>query len=49
MNCHKISESHVWRYSKHNKFRRCVKCKSKIKMTQKEFDAKWGKNQILVQ
>jgi hypothetical protein len=23
MNCHKISEAHVWRYSKHNKMRRC--------------------------
>lgn len=49
MNCNKISEAHVWRYSKHNKTRRCVKCKSKVKLTQAEFDSKWGKSGIIVQ
>ena len=33
MNCHQKSESHAWRYSKHNKVRRCVKCKSKLPIT----------------
>ncbi len=42
MNCHQISESHVWRYSKHNKVRRCVKCKSKLRITKEEFALKWG-------
>jgi hypothetical protein len=42
MNCHKISEAHVWRYSKSTKMRRCVKCKSKIAITEKEFNLKWG-------
>ena len=43
MNCHKISEAHVWRYSKSTKMRRCVKCKSKVAITEKEFNLKWGK------
>ena len=42
MNCHQKSEAHVWRYSKHNKFRRCVKCKSKLQLTKEEFEFKWG-------
>jgi hypothetical protein len=42
MNCHQKSEPHVWRYSKHNKFRRCVKCKSKLPITKEEFNLKWG-------
>ena len=42
MNCHQKSESHVWRYSKHNKTRRCLKCKSLIKITKEEFALKWG-------
>ena len=42
MNCHKISEAHVWRYSKSTKTRRCVKCKSKVAMTEKEIASKWG-------
>ena len=42
MNCHQKSEPHVWRYSKHNKVRRCVKCKSKLPITKEEFDLKWG-------
>ena len=42
MNCHKISEAHVWRYSKSTKMRRCVKCKSKVAITEKEFNLKWG-------
>jgi hypothetical protein len=42
MNCHQKSESHVWRYSKHNKVRRCVKCKSKLPITKEEFALKWG-------
>lgn len=42
MNCQKISEAHVWRYSKHNKMRRCLKCKSRIAITETEFAAKWG-------
>jgi len=42
MNCHQKSESHVWRYSKHNKTRRCLKCKSLIKITKEEFTLKWG-------
>jgi len=42
MNCHKISEAHVWRYSKSTKMRRCVKCKSRIAITEKEFNLKWG-------
>ena len=42
MNCHQKSEAHVWRYSKHNKTRRCLKCKSLIKITKEEFALKWG-------
>ena len=42
MNCHQKSEAHVWRYSKHNKVRRCVKCKSKLPITKEEFALKWG-------
>jgi len=42
MNCHKISEAHVWRHSKSTKMRRCVKCKSRIAITEKEFNLKWG-------
>ncbi len=42
MNCHQKSEAHVWRYSKHNKVRRCVKCKSKLRITKEEFALKWG-------
>jgi len=42
MNCHKISEAHVWRYSKHTKMRRCLKCKSRITITAEEFAQKWG-------
>ena len=42
MNCHQKSEALVWRYSKHNKVRRCVKCKSKLPITKEEFDLKWG-------
>jgi hypothetical protein len=42
MNCHQKSESHAWRYSKHNKVRRCVKCKSKLPITKEEFALKWG-------
>jgi len=42
MNCHKISEAHVWRYSKHTKMRRCLKCKSRVPITEKEFASKWG-------
>ncbi len=49
MNCNKISEAHVWRYSKTNKTRRCLKCKSKVQMTQEEFENKWGKKQITAQ
>ncbi|NQV40117.1 MAG: hypothetical protein HQ505_06210 [Nitrosopumilus sp.] len=42
MNCNKISEAHVWRYSKHTKMRRCLKCKSRIAITAEEFAQKWG-------
>ncbi len=42
MNCQQKSESHAWRYSKHNKVRRCVKCKSKLPITKEEFALKWG-------
>ena len=42
MNCHKKGESHVWRYSKATKMRRCLKCKSRIKITKEEFALKWG-------
>ena len=42
MNCHQISEAHVWRFSKHNKIKRCVKCKSRITITKEEFALKWG-------
>ena len=42
MNCHQKSEAHVWRYSKTNKTRRCLKCKSLIKLTKEEFALKWG-------
>ncbi len=42
MNCHQKSESHLWRYSKTNKTRRCLKCKSLIKITKEEFALKWG-------
>ena len=42
MNCHKKSEAHLWRYSKHNKTRRCLKCKSLIPITEKEYYLKWG-------
>jgi hypothetical protein len=47
MNCHKISEAHVWRYSKHNKMRRCLKCKSRVKMTEQEYHLKWGMHKII--
>ena len=47
MNCHKISEAHVWRYSKSTKMRRCVKCKSRVKITEKEFDLKCGMKKIV--
>ncbi|QLH02445.1 hypothetical protein C5F47_02135 [Nitrosopumilus cobalaminigenes] len=46
MNCHKISEPHVWRYSKHTKMRRCLKCKSRLQMTEKEYHLKWGMHKI---
>ena len=42
MNCHQKSEAHLWRYSKTNKTRRCLKCKSLIKITKEEFALKWG-------
>ncbi len=42
MNCHQKSEAHLWRYSKTNKTRRCLKCKSLIKLTKEEFALKWG-------
>jgi hypothetical protein len=42
MNCHQKSEAHLWRYSKTNKTRRCLKCKSLIKLTKEEFAFKWG-------
>ena len=42
MNCHKKREAHLWRYSKHNKVRKCLKCKSKIPITQKEYHLRWG-------
>ncbi len=42
MNCHQKSEAHVWRFSKHTKMRRCLKCKSKIPITKEEFEQKWG-------
>ena len=42
MNCHQKSEAHVWRFSKHTKMRRCVKCKSRIPITKEEFAQKWG-------
>ncbi len=42
MNCQQKSESHAWRYSKHKKVRRCVKCKSKLPITKEEFALKWG-------
>jgi hypothetical protein len=42
MNCNKISEAHIWRYSKHTKIRRCLKCKSRIPITEKEYHLKWG-------
>ena len=42
MNCNQKSESHVWRFSKHNKIRRCVKCKSRIPITKEEFALKGG-------
>jgi len=41
MNCHKISEAHIWRYSKSTKMRRCVKCKSRVPMTEKELAQKF--------
>ena len=46
MNCHQKSEPHVWRYSKHNKFRRCVKCKSKLPMTKEEFNLSCYYNEL---
>ena len=42
MNCHKHSEAHIWRYSKHDKIRRCLKCKSRIPISKKEYYLKWG-------
>ena len=42
VNCNKRSEAHVWRYSKHIKIRRCLKCKSRIPITEKEYHLKWG-------
>ena len=48
MNCHKISEAHVWRYSKSTKMRRCVKCKSRVAITEKEFNLKWGAKKPVV-
>ncbi|MHA7734671.1 hypothetical protein [Nitrosopumilus sp. S6] len=42
MNCNKRSEAHVWRFSKHNKIRRCLKCKTRIPITEKEYHQKWG-------
>jgi hypothetical protein len=36
MNCHQKSEAHLWRYSKTNKTRRCLKCKSLIPLTKEE-------------
>ena len=42
MNYHKKGEVHIWRYSKHNKTRRCLKCKSTIPITEKEYHLKWG-------
>ena len=48
MNCHQKSEAHVWRYSKHTKMRRCVKCKSRIKFTKEVFALKWGVRKSIV-
>ncbi|WP_428324063.1 hypothetical protein [Nitrosopumilus sp.] len=42
MNCNKKSEAHVWRYSKHNKMRRCLKCKSRLPISEKEYHLRWG-------
>jgi len=42
MNCHQKSEAHLWRYSKIHKTRRCLKCKSLLKLTEEEFAFKWG-------